>query len=62
MCQYQSTCPTTRHRPGTKCPERTRIENHNRKVDAQNRANLIGAIVVIGLIVVAGAVFWFSQR
>lgn len=62
MCQYQSECPTTRHRPGTKCPLRVSIENHNRKVDAENRGAMWG---FIGLAVIAAgmfAYFWFYVR
>ncbi len=68
MCQYQSTCPTTRHRPGTVCPERHRIQKHNRKVDehnrqvdAENRAALITVAVVV-VIAAATAVWWFWLR
>lgn len=68
MCQYQSTCPTTRHRAGTVCPERLRIEKHNRKVeehnrqvDASNRANLIAlGVFVVGI--GAAAIWWFLLR
>ena len=56
MCQYQSECPTTRHRPGTQCPVRVSIENHNRKVDQQNRATIWG---VVFLVVIAALVFSF---
>ena len=62
MCQYQPECPTTRHRPGTKCPVRVRIENHNRKVDEQNR-QAVWALVV--LLVIAGGAFaawWFLLK
>lgn len=62
MCQYQSDCPTTRHRPGTKCPVRTRIENHNRKVDEQNRQGAIALLILIIVLGGAVAAWWFLLR
>lgn len=62
MCQYQPECPRTRHRPGTKCPVRVSIENHNRKVDEQNRQALWALIVVVALAALAFAFWWFFMR
>lgn len=62
MCQYQPTCPTTRHRPGTRCPVRVSIENHNRKVDVKNRQAVWSLIVVLIIIAVAVAAYWFFLR
>lgn len=59
MCQYQSECPTTRHRPGTKCPVRVGIENHNRKVDEANRGIGWGIAGLIVLAILVGAFVWF---
>ncbi|MBL3682635.1 hypothetical protein D3229_09860 [Leucobacter aridicollis] len=75
MCQYQPTCPTTRHREGTTCPERVRIQKHNqkvqkrnaevrehnRKVDLENRVGAVVAIVAV-VAVAALAVWWFLLR
>lgn len=62
MCQYQPECPTTRHRPGTKCPVRVSIENHNRKVDEQNRQAVWTLIIVVALAALAFAFWWFFIR
>ena len=62
MCQYHSECPTTRHREGTQCPVIVSIEKHNRKVDEQNRQNVISLIVIGGIAIIGFAVYWFMFR
>ena len=59
MCQYQESCPTTRHRPGTRCSVDVRIDNHNARVDAQNRQALITlGVLVVGLGIAAYFLFF----
>lgn len=62
MCQYQSDCPTTRHRPGTQCPVRVGIQNHNRKVEAERLQTLWGIVVLVVILGVGFAAYWFLFR
>ncbi len=75
MCQYQPTCPTTRHREGTTCPERIRIQKHNQKVQKRNAEvrehnrkvdleNRVGAVVAIVAVVAVAAlgIWWLLLR
>ncbi len=59
MCQYNATCPTTRHRPGTVCPVEVRRENRERRVARQ----LWGAVVALAIMAVTyGLVYWYVLR
>ncbi|MEB4615848.1 hypothetical protein [Leucobacter sp. M11] len=62
MCQYQSTCPTTRHRPGTQCPVRVSIEKHNRKVHEQNIRLLWTLVFVVAVLAIGLGLYWFFLR
>lgn len=58
MCQYNATCPTTRHRPGTVCPVEVRRENRERKAAGKllgSALSLVGALVAL-------CVYWATQR
>jgi hypothetical protein len=59
MCQYNATCPTTRHRPGTVCPVEVRRENRERRAAAK----LWGAVVALAFTAVSyGLVYLFVLR
>ena len=51
MCQYSERCPTTKHRPGTRCPVIVRRDNQNRK--------LASALVLAIVMVAAFAIVYF---
>lgn len=58
MCQFNATCPTTRHRPGTVCPVDVRARN---RADKQVRQLWALAFGLAALLVMAGA-YWFFIR
>ena len=62
VCQYQDSCPTTRHRAGTKCPVEVRIDNHNARVDAQNKQALSALAVVVVMLGIAAYILFFRER
>ncbi|KAM9866728.1 hypothetical protein ACIFOC_00420 [Leucobacter aridicollis] len=55
MCQYNDRCPTTTHRPGTRCPVEVREQN---RADKQ-REQLKGMAAVFSVMLVAGVILWF---
>ena len=51
MCQYTDRCPTTKHRPGTRCPVIVRQENQRRK--------LVGSLIAVLIMAAVFAAVYF---
>lgn len=58
MCQYNDTCPTTRHRPGTVCPVEVRARNR----EARQVRQLWGVVTVLAITAGTYGFWWFFIR
>lgn len=58
MCQFTERCPTTKHRPGTRCPVEVRDKNREDKLIAQ----LWGLVIMVAVFGIGLGVHWLYFR
>ncbi|KUF05532.1 hypothetical protein [Leucobacter sp. G161] len=58
MCQFNERCPSTKHRPGTRCPVEVRNRNREDKLIAQ----LWGLVIMVAVFGIGLGVYWLYYR